>query len=51
MPARAFPAPVTARHAWHTLPGRYRLHVGRSSRDLWPIVDIAAGTEGLHPVA
>lgn len=47
--ARAFQIWDTARHAWHTPPGRYRLHAGRSSRDLRLTVEVNADGDHLTP--
>ena len=41
VPARAFQIWDTETQGWHTPPGRYRLHIGRSSRDLRLAVDTA----------
>ncbi|MFF7791288.1 glycoside hydrolase family 3 C-terminal domain-containing protein [Streptomyces sp. NPDC007991] len=41
VPARAFQIWDTQTQDWHTPPGRYRLHIGRSSRDLRLAVDTA----------
>ena len=41
VPARAFQIWDTETQCWHTPPGRYRLHIGRSSRDLRLAVDTA----------
>ncbi|MDX2680360.1 beta-glucosidase [Streptomyces soliscabiei] len=43
VPARAFQVWDTATQDWRTPPGRYRLRVGRSSRDLRLAVDTTAG--------
>jgi beta-glucosidase len=45
--ARAFQVWETETQTWRTPPGRYRLHVGRSSRDLRLAVDTAVGA---HPI-
>ncbi|WP_200308619.1 beta-glucosidase family protein [Streptomyces adelaidensis] len=47
VPARAFQIWDTERHAWHTPPGRYRLHAGRSSRDLRLTVEVTADSDHL----
>ncbi|MEH0424061.1 beta-glucosidase family protein [Streptomyces sp. B21-083] len=39
VPARTFQIWDTEAQGWHTPPGRYRLHIGRSSRDLRLAVD------------
>ncbi|MFI1035485.1 beta-glucosidase [Streptomyces sp. NPDC020951] len=50
VPARAFQIWDTAMRAWHTPPGGYRLHVGRSSRDLRLTVDVTSYGDRLHTV-
>ncbi|MFG2729005.1 beta-glucosidase [Streptomyces canus] len=43
VPARSFQIWDTETQSWHTPPGRYRLHIGRSSRDLRLAVDAPVG--------
>ncbi|MGW2892478.1 beta-glucosidase [Streptomyces griseoruber] len=49
VPSRAFQVWDTRKHAWHTPPGRYRLCVGRSSRDLRLSVEVIADGDRLIP--
>ncbi|GAB2985035.1 glycoside hydrolase family 3 C-terminal domain-containing protein [Streptomyces pseudoechinosporeus] len=48
VPARAFQIWDTATGRWRTPPGRYRLHVGRSSRDLRLMAEVTVDDGGFH---
>ncbi|MET8081862.1 glycoside hydrolase family 3 C-terminal domain-containing protein [Streptomyces sp. NPDC005303] len=50
VPARAFQIWDVEASAWRTPPGRYRLHVGRSSRDPHLTAEVTVDDGRLHPV-
>ncbi|POX47667.1 glycoside hydrolase family 3 protein [Streptomyces sp. Ru72] len=49
VPARAFQIWDGEAGAWRTPPGRYRLHVGRSSRDPHLTAEVTVGDGRVHP--
>jgi beta-glucosidase len=49
VPARAFQIWDVEVSAWRTPPGRYRLHVGRSSRDPHLTTEVTVDDGRLHP--
>jgi beta-glucosidase len=49
VPARAFQIWDGEASAWRTPPGRYRLHVGRSSRDARLVAEVTVDEGRLHP--
>ncbi|MDQ0835991.1 beta-glucosidase [Streptomyces achromogenes] len=49
VPARAFRIWDVEASAWRTPPGRYRLHVGRSSRDPHLTAEVTVHDSRLHP--
>jgi beta-glucosidase len=49
VPARAFRIWDGEASAWRTPPGRYRLHVGRSSRDARLTAEVTVDDGRLHP--
>ncbi|MFI6929657.1 beta-glucosidase [Streptomyces sp. NPDC050287] len=51
VPARAFQVWDTDTGRWRTPPGRYRLRVGRSSRDLRLMAELVVDDGGLHAAA
>jgi beta-glucosidase len=51
VPARAFQIWDGEASAWRTPPGRYRLHIGRSSRDPHLTADVTVDDGRLHPAA
>ncbi|MFE7835413.1 beta-glucosidase [Streptomyces sp. NPDC057474] len=48
VPARAFQVWDADTGGWRTPPGRYRLHVGRSSRDLRLTAEVTVDDSGFH---
>jgi beta-glucosidase len=51
VPARAFQVWDTGTGRWRTPPGRYRLHIGRSSRDLRLTAEVTVRAGGFHATA